>query len=48
MSQNKIIDADLEQAAMGIRGATAAIDSTVFADAEPFDAGKFVSDVIGS
>ena len=43
-----LIDADIEQAAMGIRGAAAAIDSTIFKDAEPFDAGKFVSDVIGS
>jgi hypothetical protein len=43
-----LIDADMEQAAMGIRGAAAAIDSTIFADAEPFDPKQFVTDVIGS
>ena len=43
----KIIDADLAQAAMGIRGRAEAIQNTVFADAVPFDAEKFVNDTVG-
>ena len=42
----KIIDADLAQAAKGIRGRAEAIQNTVFADAVPFDAEKFCEDVI--
>ena len=45
---NKIIDAEIEQAAMGIRGAAAAISGTPFADVEPFDPEKFVNDIVGS
>ena len=44
----KIIDADTEQAARGIRSAAAAIQNTVFADAEPFDPKKAVNDIVGS
>jgi hypothetical protein len=44
----KIIDADTEQAARGIRGAAAAIDSTIFRDVEPFDPKKAVNDIVGS
>ncbi len=43
-----LIDADIEQAARVQRGAAAAIDSTIFADAKPFDPEQFVTDVIGS
>jgi len=43
-----LIDADVEQAARGIRGAAAAIDSTIFGDAEPFDPKKAVNDIVGS
>ena len=43
-----LIDADMEQAAMGIRGAAAAIDNTIFRDAEPFDTEKAVNDILGS
>ena len=43
-----LIDADLLQAALGIRGAAAKIQDTVFADVEPFDPERFVEDVIGS
>ena len=42
-----LIGADLEQAAMGIRGRAEAIQNTVFADAVPFDAEKMVNDIIG-
>jgi hypothetical protein len=40
-----IIDAETKQAAMGIRGAAAAIQDTIFADREPFDPAKFAKDV---
>jgi hypothetical protein len=42
------IDADIVQAAAMARQAEAEIQRGPFADAEPFDAGKFVTDVIGS
>jgi L-lactate utilization protein LutC len=43
-----LIDSDMEQAAMGIRGAAAAIQGTIFADSEPFDPRKAVTDLVGS
>ncbi|MFA6364222.1 hypothetical protein [Methanoregula sp.] len=43
-----MIDADTDRAARDIQGAAAAIESTVFRDAEPFDAKKAVTDVIAS
>jgi hypothetical protein len=43
-----LIDAETEQAARGIRGAASAIESTRFKDAEPFDAKRAVSDIVGS
>jgi hypothetical protein len=43
-----IIDAETQQAAMGIRGAAAAIQDTMFADREPFDPRKTVRDLVGS
>ena len=45
---NSIIDSDADRAARGIRGAAAAIDSTIFRDAEPFDPKKAVNDIVGS
>ena len=41
-----LIDADIMQTAMGIRGNAARIQETVFKDVEPFDPEKFISDVI--
>ena len=43
-----LIDADIEQAAKGIRGTAAAIQITVFAEDEPFDPKKAVTDLVGS
>ena len=43
-----LIDPDMEQAALGIRGAAAAIDNTIFRDTEPFDTEKAVNDIVGS
>lgn len=49
MPRNRsIIDADTEQAAASMRKSTAAIADTPFGDTEPFDAGKFVTDLVGS
>ena len=48
MPRPSLIDAETAQAARGIRGAAAAIASTIFADVEPFDPRKFVEDVIAS
>ena len=44
----RIIDAQTAQAAMGIQGAAAAIQGTIFADTEPFDPKKAVTDLVGS
>ena len=46
--RSSLIDAETAQAAMGIRGAAAAIAGTIFADTEAFDPHRFVGDVIGS
>jgi hypothetical protein len=46
--EEPIIDAETQQAAMGIRGAAAAIQGTMFADREPFDPRKTVKDLVGS
>ena len=43
-----LIDADVLQAASGIQGAATAIQGTIFRDAEPFDAKKAVTDIVGS
>jgi hypothetical protein len=43
-----LIDAETAQAARGIRGAAAAIQGTIFADIEPFDPKKAVTDLVGS
>ena len=43
-----LIDADVEQAVRGIRGAAAAIDGTIFRDTELFDPEKTVNDIVGS
>ena len=43
-----LLDADLLQAARDIRRSAAAIASTPFADAKPFDPEKFVNDIVGS
>lgn len=48
MPQPSLIDAETAQAAMGIRGAAAAIAGTIFADVEPFDPRKAVTDLVGS
>jgi len=48
MPRPSLIDAETAQAAMGIRGAAAAIAGTIFADTEAFDPHRFVGDVIGS
>ena len=48
MPRLSLIDAQTAQAAMGIRGAAAAIRGTIFTDTEPFDAKKAVSDIVGS
>ncbi len=45
---NSLIDADLAEEARGIRARAAAIQSTVFADATPFDAERAVQDLVGS
>ena len=45
---SRIIDAETAQAAMGIQGAAAAIQGTIFADTEPFDPKKAVTDLVGS
>jgi hypothetical protein len=47
-SKPTLIDADTAAAAAGIRGRAAALDATLFRDREPFDAGKFVSHIVGS
>lgn len=44
----RILDADTLQAAATMRKAGTAIASTPFADAEPFNPAKFVSDRVGS
>lgn len=41
-----LIDAELMQASLGIRGAVARIQDTVFADVEPFDPEQFITDVV--
>ena len=43
-----LIDADVLQAASGIRGAATAIQGTIFRDVEPFDPKKAVTDILGS
>lgn len=43
-----VIDADTLQAAATMREAEAAIQNTPFADVEPFDPVKFISDRVGS
>ena len=43
-----LIDADVLQATSGIQGAATAIQGTVFADTEPFDPKKAVTDIVGS
>lgn len=43
-----LIDADIDTAARGIRGASAAIDRTLFRDQEPFSPEKFVNDRVAS
>lgn len=43
-----IIDADTLQAAKVMQGSAAAIAGTPFADGSPFDAGKRVTDLVGS
>jgi len=48
MPRPSLINAETAQAAMGIRGAAAAIAGTIFADTEPFDPHRFIGDVIGS
>jgi len=48
MPRPSLIDAETAQAAMGIRGAAAAIAGTIFADVEPFDPRKAVTDLVGS
>ena len=44
----RIINAQTAQAAMGIQGAARKIQETIFADAEPFDPKKAVTDLVGS
>ena len=41
-----LIDAELMQASLGIRGAAARIQDTAFSDVEPFDPERFIEDVI--
>ena len=41
-----VIDAELMQASLGIRGSAARIQETVFKDVEPFDPERFIEDVI--
>ena len=48
LNRPALIDADTAQAAMGIQGAARKIQGTIFADTEPFDPAKFVSDRVGS
>ena len=43
-----LIGADVLQATSGIQGAATAIQGTVFADTEPFDPKKAVTDIVGS
>jgi len=45
---NKIIDADMEQARAAMVAGCRLVQDGPFADVEPFDPEKFVSDVIGS
>ena len=43
-----VIDADTIQAAKVMRGSTAAIAGTPFADRTPFDPARFINDRVGS
>ena len=45
---NKIIDADMEQARAAMVAGCWQVQTGPFADVEPFDPEKFISDVIGS